>query len=193
MDWGVPYIIGNLLEPRCLKWACMTHLDTWNTSYVQKKGRESNWQFDFRPLKVGNHFDFLACKWRATYCWKVLDKGYTVSLNIISIEGLNTKLWGPKVAKVVVVGILGLPLGSPKTKWHLGAGPVAMHRVYYKGEGGGFPQVWVVVNLVNPCLFVARLCTKCSNYTLTNLLFDLCRFVWVSELLVNLPSPILEL
>jgi len=51
-----------------------------------------------------------------TYCWKVLDKGYNVSLNIISIEGLNTKLWGPKVAKVVVVGILGLPLGSPGTK-----------------------------------------------------------------------------
>jgi hypothetical protein len=30
----------------------------------------------------------------------------------------------------------------------------------YKGEGGGFPQVWAVVNLVNPCLFVARPCTK---------------------------------
>jgi hypothetical protein len=23
------------------------------------------------------------------------------------------------------------------------------HRVYYKGEGGGFPQVWAVVSLVN--------------------------------------------
>jgi hypothetical protein len=27
-DWKVPYIIGNLLEFRCLKWACITHLDT---------------------------------------------------------------------------------------------------------------------------------------------------------------------
>jgi hypothetical protein len=34
---------------------------------------------------------------------------------------------------------------------------------------------------------------QCSNYTLTNLLFGLCRSVWVIELLVNLPSPILEL
>ncbi len=33
---------------------------------------------------------------------------------------------------------------------------------------------------------------KCSNYALTNLLFGLCRSVWISELLVNLPSPILE-
>ncbi len=37
--------------------------------------------------------------------------------------------------------ILEFPLGSPKTKCHLGAGNVAMHRVHYKGEGGGFPQV----------------------------------------------------
>ncbi len=28
----------------------------------QKKGRESNWQFDFRPLKVRNHPNFLACR-----------------------------------------------------------------------------------------------------------------------------------
>jgi hypothetical protein len=37
------YIIGNILKLRCLKWACMTHLDIWNTSYDQKKGWESNW------------------------------------------------------------------------------------------------------------------------------------------------------
>jgi hypothetical protein len=30
---------------------------------------------------------------------------------------------------------------------------------------------------------------RCSNYALTNLLFGLCRFVWIIELLVNLPSP----
>ncbi len=37
-----PYIIGNLLERRCLKWVCMTHLDIWNTSYSQKKGWEAD-------------------------------------------------------------------------------------------------------------------------------------------------------
>jgi hypothetical protein len=31
--------------------------------------------------------------------------------------------------------------GSPKTKCHLGVRLVAKHKVYYKGEGGGFPQV----------------------------------------------------
>ncbi len=28
LDWRVPYIIEKLLELRCLKWACMTHLST---------------------------------------------------------------------------------------------------------------------------------------------------------------------
>jgi hypothetical protein len=32
------YIIGKLLERRCLKSACIAHLDIWNTSYGQKKG-----------------------------------------------------------------------------------------------------------------------------------------------------------
>jgi len=30
------------LGNRCLKWAHMIHLDTFNTIYGQKKGRESN-------------------------------------------------------------------------------------------------------------------------------------------------------
>jgi hypothetical protein len=42
LDWGVSYIIGKILELRFLKWARMTHLDAWNTSYAQKKGWESN-------------------------------------------------------------------------------------------------------------------------------------------------------
>ncbi len=155
MDWGIPYIIGNLLEHRCLKWALMTHLDTSNTSYGQKKGWESNWQFDSQLLKVNNCPDFLTCRWRVTYHWKFLDEGYNFALDFISIEGLHTKLWPFKVMGVLILGILGLPFGSHGTKWHLGVSLVAMHKVYYKGEGGGSPQVWAVMNLVNPSLLVA--------------------------------------
>jgi hypothetical protein len=42
----------------------------------------------------------------------------------------------------------------------LGAGLMGMHKVYYKGEGGGFPQVWAMVNLVSPSLPVAHPTTK---------------------------------
>jgi hypothetical protein len=58
------------------------------------------------------------------------------------------------------VGIMGLPLGNPETKYHLDVGFVERHRVYYKGEGGGFPQVRAVVNLMNQSLPMVSLNTK---------------------------------
>jgi len=48
---------------------------------------------------------------------------------------LHAKLYAPKVARVPAMGILELPFES-WTKSHLGAGLVARHKVYYKGEGG---------------------------------------------------------
>ncbi len=81
-----------LLKRRCLKWARMTNLDIWNTSYGQKKGRESNRQSDFRPHKLGNQPDFLAWRWHAILHWKGLDEGYNFGLNLISIKGLHKKL-----------------------------------------------------------------------------------------------------
>ncbi len=58
------------------------------------------------------------------------------------------------------MGILRLPLGSLGTKCHLGVGPMARHKLYYKGEGGGFPQVRVVMSLVSLSLLMARPNTK---------------------------------
>jgi hypothetical protein len=51
----------------------------------------------------------------------------------------------------------GTPTWESRDKLSFSAGPVAKHRVYYKGEGGGFPQVQAMMNLVNPCLPVIRL------------------------------------
>ncbi len=160
LDWGVPYIIGNLLECRCLKWACITYLNTSNTSYGQKRGRESNWQFDSQLLKVENRPDFLWCRWCATYCLKAPDEGYNFALDFISIGGMHTKLWAPKVVVVPTMEISKLPFGSLGTKWHLGASPMAKHKLYYKGEGDVLPQVRAMVSFVSLCLLVARPCTK---------------------------------
>jgi hypothetical protein len=102
------------------------------------KSQESPW---FPCVEVACHIP-----------WKYLNKGYNYTLYITSIIGLHIKLWARKVSR--------LQLGSPETKWHLGASPMAMHKEYYKGEGGGFPQVWAMVSLVSPCLPVAHLCNK---------------------------------
>jgi hypothetical protein len=127
------------------------------------KSRESNWQFDFRPLKVGNRPNFLLFRWRARYCWKVINKGYNFALYLISITGLHRKLCTPKVVRIPTLGILGLPLGNPGTKCHLDASPMAKHKVYYKGEGSGFPQVWAVVSLVSSSLPVVNYNTKSAS------------------------------
>ncbi len=164
MDWGFFYTVGKLLERRCLKWARMTHLDIWNTSYGQKKGQESNWQFDSRPLKSKNRLDFLACKRRATYRWKALNKGYNFASDLISIGGLHVKLWGPKVGTPTTLGPHNLRESQLwGQKCHLDVGFVERHKVYYKGEGGGFPQVRAVVNLVSSSLLVARSSTKSAT------------------------------
>jgi hypothetical protein len=71
LDWELPYI-EKLLRCKCLKWAHIIHLNTYNTSYGWKKGWESKCKFDSRPLKVGNCFDLCVCKWHATYSWLLL-------------------------------------------------------------------------------------------------------------------------
>jgi hypothetical protein len=107
MAWGNIYINGKLLERRYLKWARIAHLNIWNISYGQKKGRESNWQFDSRPLKVRNQPDFRACRWLATYRWKDLDEGYNFASDLISIRSLHAKLWRPKITGVSTLAIPG--------------------------------------------------------------------------------------
>jgi len=102
---------------------------------------------------------------------------------------------GPKVAGVSTLEISRLPLGSLGTKWHLGVGFVARHKIYYKGEGGGLLQFQAVVSFVsfvsfvNLCLFVVHSCTKVPQLRTNQLVVW---FVWIIESLVNLPSPHLE-
>jgi hypothetical protein len=93
---------------------------------------------------------------------------YNFASNLISIQGLHAKLWAPKVVGVPTLAISRLSFGSPETKCHLDVGLVERHIVYYKGEGGGFPQVQVVVSLVSlscPWLVLApKVVQLCTNH-----------------------------
>jgi hypothetical protein len=40
--WGVLYIIEKLSKCRCRKWACMSHLDIYSTSYGKRKGENQS-------------------------------------------------------------------------------------------------------------------------------------------------------
>jgi hypothetical protein len=147
--WGVLYTVGKVLKFRCRKWPCMGHSNIYNISYGQKKGWESNWQFDSRPPKVRNRPDPEVCRMSATHCWKVLEENYRFASDLVPIQGLSQELWPPKVPGIQTGTVLGLPLGSSGNKSHLDAGAVEQRREYYMGEGGGFPRVWAVVSLMS--------------------------------------------
>jgi hypothetical protein len=101
-------------------------------------------KFDSQPLKVRNHLDFHASRWRATYRWKDLDKGYNFVLNLISIEGLQTKLWAPKVAKVPTLGISRFHLRVPRQNptWMMVPWPVTKYIVRGKVIASPKPRPW---------------------------------------------------
>jgi hypothetical protein len=101
--------------------------------------RKGGSQIGNLTLQVGNQPDFLVCRKYAIYRWKVLDKGYNFAFDLITIGGLHRKLCALKVAGILVVRISGLALGSPRTKSHLDVAPMESWKIYYNGEGGGFP------------------------------------------------------
>jgi hypothetical protein len=74
--WGVLSVIEKVLKRRYRKCPRILDLDICSPSYGQKKGRESNWQFDSRPLKVGNRPAPDVRFGSAIRRWKDLDEGY---------------------------------------------------------------------------------------------------------------------
>jgi hypothetical protein len=139
--WGVFYIDEKVLKCRCPKWPRMSHLDICSPSYGQKKGRESNWQFDSRPLKVGNRPLPNICRWSAMGHWKALEESYNFGSNLTPIVGRSQELWMSKVLGIQPRTILGLLLRSPGKMCHSDVAPVGSCKEYYMGEGGGFPRV----------------------------------------------------
>jgi hypothetical protein len=71
--------------------------------------------------------------------------------------------------------------GVPGEKNHLDVATVERCRVYYKGKGGGFPQVWAVVNLVCPCCPWLVLAPKVLQLCTNHFVWVMCMPVWVSE------------
>jgi hypothetical protein len=107
-------------------------------------------------------------------CNTLLEKfqwSYNSASYLILIQGLHEKLWDPKVTRIPTLAI----------KSHLDVGLVGSHRVYYKGEGGAFPQVRAMVSLVNPSCMCFILAPKVLQLCTNHLVLILCKPMWVSE------------
>jgi hypothetical protein len=147
---GVLGVIEKVLKRRYLKWPRIGHLDVCSPSYGQKKGRESNWQFDSRPLKVRNRplpdVRFRSATWR----WKDLDEGYNFGSDLVAIQLRSQDLWQFKVPRVPpgqfrdsisgVPGICAIRMPPPRR----GAENTIGSKVV------AYSRVWAVVSLVCP-------------------------------------------
>ncbi len=139
--WGVLGVIENVLKRRYRKWPRIGHLDICSPSYGQKKGWESNWQFDSRPRKVGNRplpdVRFGSATWR----WKDLDEGYNFGSDLVAIQLRSRELWQFKVPGVPpgqfrdsISGVLTkcairVPPPRSNAKYTIGSKVVAYSRV----------------------------------------------------------------
>jgi hypothetical protein len=79
------------------------------------------------------------------------------------------------------LGDFGTPIWESQDKKPFGCGPMERCRVYYKGEGGGSPQVRAMVSLMCPCCPWFVLAPKVLQLRTNHLVWVLCRLVWVSE------------
>jgi hypothetical protein len=150
-DWNVLYIIEKFFERRCLKWACMT-----NFGYLKHK----LWPKERPGVKLSI--------WLLTT--KSWESPWLPCVQVACHIPLEISWWGlqlffrPHFNRRFAHKIVGFQsckspnFGSLKTKRHLGVDLVAKHKVYYKGEGDGFPKSrpwWVLWVHVCPWLIRA--------------------------------------
>jgi hypothetical protein len=67
------------------------------------------------------------------------------------------------------------------TKSHLDVVPMERRKVYYKGEGGGFPQVQAMVSLMCPNCTWLVLAPKVLQLCINLFGLVLCKSVWMIE------------
>jgi hypothetical protein len=138
LNWGVLSVIGKVLKRRYRKWPRIGHLDICRPSYGQKKGRESNWQFDSRPLKVENRpLPDLRIE-TAIRRWKDDDEGYKFGSYLVAIRLRNRELWAPKVPRLHPGQFrdnFGTPTWESREKEPFGCSPRNVaHKILYGGR-----------------------------------------------------------
>jgi hypothetical protein len=114
----------------------------------------------------------------ATRRWKAFDERYNFALDLVAIRLWSREIWASKVPGLQTGIVSGLQLGSPGKNSYLDVVSAVSCKVYHKGEGGGFSQVWAVVSLVCLCLVLApKVLQLCTNH----FVWFVCRPVWVNE------------
>jgi hypothetical protein len=116
------------------------------------------------------------------YHWKISQWRLQLCFRLHLDPRSARKVMGLQSCKSPNLGDFGTPTWESRDKKsHLDVGPVERCKVYYKGEGGGFPQVRTVVSLMCPCCPWLVLAPKVLQLRTNHFVWVLCRPVWVSE------------
>jgi hypothetical protein len=148
--WGVLGVIGKVLKRKYRKWPRIGHLDICNPRYGQKKGRESNWQFDSRPLKVKSR-ELTSSRrpnWKCDRSFERSRRGLQVWFGPHCDQISQSRVMSSRSPGTPTGTISELQLGSPGKKCHSSASAAEWHIVYYREDGGGTSRVRAVVCLV---------------------------------------------
>jgi hypothetical protein len=112
---------------------------------------------------------------------KILTRATTLLQTAPRSEVCSQSYGVPKSRESRLVWFQDSHSGVPGEKSHLYVGPVERCKVYYKGEGGGFPQVRAVVSLVCPCCPWLVLAPKVFQLCTNHFVWVVCRPVWMSK------------
>jgi hypothetical protein len=119
----------------------------------------------------------VACHIPLESFWRGLQLFFRTHIN----RRFAKKVMGPQSRRSPKFRNFGTPTWESRDKMPFGCGPRGRHKVYYKGEGGGFPQVQAAVSLVSSSCPWLVLAPKALQLCTTHLVLVLCRSVWVVE------------
>jgi hypothetical protein len=133
--------------------------------------RKSQESTQFTWLQRACDIPLESSRWELQLCFKMhLDPRF--ARKVIGLQSCGSPNWCD----------FGTPTQeSQERKTNLDVGFMASHRVYYKGEGGGFPQVWAVVSLVCSCYPWLVLAPKVLQLCTNHFVWVVCRPMWVNE------------
>jgi len=181
MAYGVFYINRKLMERRFLNALALLIL-TFKTQVMAKRRAESqtiNLTLDQKKSKI-NPIYLSVDNVRHTV-GKLSTRATTLLKTTTRFEVCSQIYEAPKLRESQLGRFRDSHSRVSGTKSHLDVSPVKKCRVYYKGEGGSFPQVQAVVSLVCPYYQWLILAPKVLQLCTNHLVWVVCRPVWVSE------------
>jgi hypothetical protein len=116
--------------------------------------------------------------------------GLQLCFKITSIGGLHKKLWASKVARVPISRISRFPTWESKDEMTFGCRPYGQaQRILQGGRWWLPPSLGHDESCESMFAHGSSVHQKCPNYAITNLLFSLCRSMWIIDPLVTHPNP----